>query len=483
MKLALKFKSVLVPAGLFLLTISGNAQWVVVDLHPGTAYSSALGVAGGQQVGRTFPGGADHASLWSGTAGSWVDLNPTGAANSIANGVGGGQQAGYAVVGSSYRASLWSGTASSWVDLSPAGASDSAAYGVDAGKQVGNAYFGGIGHAGMWSGTSASWVDLKPANATDSAAYGVGAGQQVGYVLVDTAYHASLWTGTVGSWVDLNPSGATFSEAYGASGGQQVGIARIGGVYHASLWSGTAGSWIDLSPAGAVDSEAYGVNGGQQVGYATVGGRDRASLWNGTSASWVDLHVSLPTNFTSSFARGISHNVGVTYVVGYGYNATFSRREALMWILPANVRPSSFSVFRGVLEAGDLSSLLNSDDNYLVVRNGVTALRTESPIMLRVSGHSPIQSPITLQFVVENKVSITGLNQLIDLFDYTQGRFVNADTRAASTTDSVVTVSGSRANVESGTGNLQSQLQIRPAGPVFTNTWRSFVDQVNWLVG
>ena len=62
-----------------------------------------------------------RASLWSGTAGSWVDLHPAGASESVALGTSGTQQVGAArvedVVGGVYRASLWSGTAASWVDL------------------------------------------------------------------------------------------------------------------------------------------------------------------------------------------------------------------------------------------------------------------------------------------------------------------------------------------------------------------------------
>ena len=59
-----------------------------------------------------------RASLWSGTAASWVDLSPEGSSDSIAFAISGGQQVGYAFVNSTYRASLWSGTAASWVDLS-----------------------------------------------------------------------------------------------------------------------------------------------------------------------------------------------------------------------------------------------------------------------------------------------------------------------------------------------------------------------------
>ncbi|MCP2732656.1 GC-type dockerin domain-anchored protein, partial [Limnofasciculus baicalensis] len=66
-------------------------------------------------------------------AASWVDLTPAGATESVAFAASGGQQAGGAIVGGVRRASLWSGTAASWVDLHafvPAGFSQSTALGI-----------------------------------------------------------------------------------------------------------------------------------------------------------------------------------------------------------------------------------------------------------------------------------------------------------------------------------------------------------------
>ncbi len=283
--------------------------------------------------------------------------------------------------------------------------------------------------------------------------------------------------------MSLNPAGSSTSYALSISGGQQGGYAIIDGAGRPGIWTGTAQSWVDLTPAGASLGQVSSVHGGQQAGYVLVGSVTHAGVWSGTAASWVDLHAFLPQRFVQSYALGIVHDAGVTYVVGWAYDPTLNRDEAIMWANGGgHVNPLSFTVFRGVLESGDLASLLDSDNNYVVVRNGITALGTESPIMVRVSGQSPLQTPTTFQFTVENKVSITGLNQLIDLYDYALGRFVNADVRAASTNDAVVTVTGSVANVETGTRNVQSQIQVRPAGPLFTNTWRSYLDQTIWVI-
>jgi hypothetical protein len=99
------------------------ASWV--DLHPSAAtlHSVARGVDGGVQAGYVFVGDASnrttHASLWRGSAASWVDLNPAGSPRSAAWAAGAGLQAGYAYVsdGSTLHATVWSGTADSALDL------------------------------------------------------------------------------------------------------------------------------------------------------------------------------------------------------------------------------------------------------------------------------------------------------------------------------------------------------------------------------
>jgi MYXO-CTERM domain-containing protein len=113
------------------------------------------------QVGVAWVGGTPRASLWQGSAESWVNLNPAGASSSLANGIHADQQVGWASIAGTQRAGLWSGSAASWVDLHPAGATTSTAWGVHDGRQVGSAIFGGIARAGLWEGSAASWVDLS----------------------------------------------------------------------------------------------------------------------------------------------------------------------------------------------------------------------------------------------------------------------------------------------------------------------------------
>src|SRR5207302_1700490 len=131
-------------------------------------------------------------------AASWVDLNPSSTSTSVAYGVDGNQQVGSVtpVLGRDHgHASLWTGTAASWVDLEPAPAPGvfdivvSVANAVQGGQQVGTITYNVVGslvdHAGYWSGTAKSWVDLHPDHRNvfgESRANAVFGGYQVGQV-------------------------------------------------------------------------------------------------------------------------------------------------------------------------------------------------------------------------------------------------------------------------------------------------------------
>ena len=82
--------------GLLMTTVASqpaHAGWRVTILHPaGTGSSLANGGYSTQQVGEAAIGSKDHASLWSGSAASWTDLQPAGYQWSWANATSGAQQ-------------------------------------------------------------------------------------------------------------------------------------------------------------------------------------------------------------------------------------------------------------------------------------------------------------------------------------------------------------------------------------------------------
>lgn len=316
-------------ATLLVAAAAARAAWTATVLHPSGALDSKLYAANGnKQFGYvTVAGNARRASIWQGTPASWTDITPAGKNDCRVLGAEAGKQVGYA----NSSASLWSGSAGSWVNLNPTGATYSVATGIGGGQQSGYAYQNATKCAGYWSGSAGSWVNLAP-HEQSSQANGVNGGEQVGYVVIASVTRASRWMGSEASRVDLHPSGAQGSECLATTGSTQIGYVSFGGENdHAAIWTGTAASFVDLNPAGVVTSLARAGYGANQVGYAVVNDESHAAFWSGTSQSYVDLHASLPPDFASSEATAISADGTYLYVVGYGYNTTTSRYEALLW--------------------------------------------------------------------------------------------------------------------------------------------------------
>jgi hypothetical protein len=345
------------------LTTGASTNWMVVSLNPPQASESVIARGGGgQQSGYAVVAGLQRASVWSGTAESWIDLHPAAATQSYASSISDGQAGGWAVVDRSVRASLWANTAWNWIDLTPPFAvGGGQVIDVSSGKQVGYIYpqYPGPRTASLWAGSAESWNSLNPTGATDSVAFGVDGELQVGFAEVGGVKRASLWSGTSGSWVDLHPAGTSQSFAFDvdAGTGKQVGYAYVNGgadrFIRASLWSGSAQSWVDLSPVGTNESYALAIGDGKQAGYVRLScpadgcGFWRASLWSGTASSWINLHVYLPGTYQNSDARAISRVGTKTYVYGTA-NKSGLPSEAVVWILDDHLFSGGFESEVGV---------------------------------------------------------------------------------------------------------------------------------------
>lgn len=329
-----KVRNRLIAVGVVLIGRAAHADWTVVSLHPANAVRSlALSAKDGHQVGWAYMNDSWRAIMWSGTATNYVNLTPPGT-YALGFGGGAGQQVGYVAGIQHIGAAVWSGTAGSWIDLHPtaSGSTSSQAYDTDGTHQVGFAVFDAIypNRASLWFGSAASWTSLQPAGASQSWAYATEGGQQVGEVDFASVTHAALWTGSAASYVDLTPAGGGI--ARGVQGGIQVGQAYTP-VWHASLWRGTAASRVDLNPAVAAQSSAWAVHDGQEVGEVSLAsGSSHAAFWTGSAASFVDLHQFLPARFYRSYARGIWHDAGYTYVVGYATDQATGENQAIMWV-------------------------------------------------------------------------------------------------------------------------------------------------------
>ena len=223
------------------------------------AGSTRRGVEGGQQVGTAIINMASHASLWHGSAGSWVDLHPSSYWASQALAVFGGYQVGWVQNSTFTHAAIWNGSAASMIDLhacAPLGFGSSTATGVRAGATT--LYVIGHGNDGQDAGLLWS-MPLAGSSLATNAQLGAGC---------STLALAATTRPVLGSTWELIAAGLPAGTQFGVTvlGGADPGILNLaflglpGCQLRASVdvvlgpWLPTAATWqqplaIPASPA------------------------------------------------------------------------------------------------------------------------------------------------------------------------------------------------------------------------------------------
>lgn len=151
-------------------TWSGSANsWV--ELHPiGASESNLAAIESGVQGGYFRIAGKSNACLWRNTRESMVNLAPANTGDSHVDDLTAETQVGAVAVpvvwidGLTYynsHASLWNGTAESWVDLHPVGGPLHSRALMASGNHQAGWVVGGIFKAAYWNGTPESYVDLS----------------------------------------------------------------------------------------------------------------------------------------------------------------------------------------------------------------------------------------------------------------------------------------------------------------------------------
>src|ERR1044072_574337 len=342
------FRSSLVFASVVALAGMASAQYSTVILHPGSNFGSdGRGVGGGAQVGNlsSVPG-EQHASVWHGSSGSFVDLHPFSDGISNAYGTDGTQYIGYGYstdIGLVSHALLWTGVGTNYIDLHPTGVDQSTGLAMSGPVQVGYTSQSGTSHAALWTGTAGSYVDLNPVGANGSIAMCTNGQVQGGSAFFSSGTHAALWSVSAGSFADIHPAGFDNSQVYAIGAGFQIGMANgafDGFLAHAIMWNGSAASAIDITPVGFQQAVATASANGQIVGYAIQPGQYQAILWTGTNTA-INLGAFLPGGYTDSFAWGLDATKGD--IAGQAYNSVEQRYEAVMWH-PTVPEPASIAV-------------------------------------------------------------------------------------------------------------------------------------------
>lgn len=342
----------LLVAGLALPAMAQQYQAIILN-PTGATEAFAYGAGNGQQVGTArspATGDNTHAALWTGTAGSYIDLNPTIEINgfpfsgTFAYGAGGGQQVGNAILGPRTVAVLWTGTANSVVVLARPDMAYSTVSDTDGTTQVGQAQandpvLGLSNYAFAWTGTPESATFMHPDSPIgfyESTAFKVRGTRAIGTATdLNEQYAAILWT-------SFSPSGAIvlrsaeFAETVGSDvlGTTAVGYGHADGGYnHALIWTNDGANVTDIHPPAYQGSFLYAMDATRQVGIGVTmpdgdgNTFEHAMVWSGTAASAIDLHTALLAvvpGVTDSTARGIDADgsiVGTANTSGSGYLA------------------------------------------------------------------------------------------------------------------------------------------------------------------
>ncbi len=340
--------------------VSPGATWATWNLHPaGSLSSTALGLDDGQVVGSTgytHPtyGTLSRPMLWTDPAAAPLDLTPPGSVGGSIAAVENGVQVGWywwpyttpQGTGYNQHASLWSGSVASHVNMQPSGWEFGSLADTDGSQHVGTMRYdeSSTNSAGtIWNFPSASAFTLTPPTMWGSSTTSVDAGRQFGQVHIGFGVvHAAQWAGNAASFVDMNPPGSSWSYITAAGDGQQVGRATFAGVNKPLLWGGQPEGTLDLTPPGGT-ATLSGVAHGLQVGSASLGAGTGAGLWSGSAASFTSLHGALGRDFTASFATDVDVDAfGTISISGYGINSVTTRTEALLW--RSNAQPLSADV-------------------------------------------------------------------------------------------------------------------------------------------
>jgi hypothetical protein len=145
--------------------------------------------------------------------------------------------------------------------------------------------------------------------------------------------------------------------------------------------------------------------------------------------------------------------------------------------------PEDYTVVRGIPAYGGLADLFASDDSRLGTNAGPTLDPAEPPVWLVIDGTASVATPSEFAFTLEAKANTSGLRQKIELYNYITESFEEVDSRAATTTDSVVevTVTGDPSRfIDPGNLAMKAQLTWKPSGPVLIWPFTVGIDQAVW---
>jgi len=152
---------------------------------------------------------------------------------------------------------------------------------------------------------------------------------------------------------------------------------------------------------------------------------------------------------------------------------------------PTIIVPNAFKILRGNHIEGELSSIGQSDDDYLVFNAGITLNPSEPPVWIEFSATVPNQNPSSMVFAIETRASTPNILQTIELFNFDVGVYEVVDTRMITMTDSVAeyqVIGDPSRFIESDINQVRARIGWKANGIVFLFPWSISIDHCSWSV-
>lgn len=193
-----------------------------------------------------------------------------------------------------------------------------------------------------------------------------------------------------------------------------------------------------------------------------------------TGSTVVSTHFTVPS----------SAPIGATTLYAVA-NGIPSVGQTLYVVGPNVFLPSSYSILLGNYVSGSLSSMFFADGQSLVVSNAPTINLLQPAIQIVGSATSTVFAPTTLQVTVTSSVSTPGLNQIVQLYNFSTGIYDTIDTRPATISSQTINVgpsSGMSNYVNSTTGEVRAKLNFLKVAATTSASYTANIDQLTFTI-
>lgn len=149
------------------------------------------------------------------------------------------------------------------------------------------------------------------------------------------------------------------------------------------------------------------------------------------------------------------------------------------------VGPATFTILSGIPGGGGLGELLESDNQYRIVRQNPIRARQDPAVAADFSATVPPSAFSSIEFRLEagtNAIPANGLTQKIELFNFTTNTFVVVDSRAASGPDAttLVSLTGNPNDFIGSNRTVQGRVSYFDPGTLLTRAWGVNFDWIQW---